>query len=117
MQTTKKDFERFKTEFLRWVDKFGLKEYEIWFYHENPKPISDGAIDSNEDGKYANVYYAKNIAKENMEQHSPEAIAKHEAIHLLLSRFDWLAKMRCIMSGDIREENEKLVRILEKVLK
>ena len=40
--------------------------------------------------------------------------AKHEALHLLIARLEDLAKRRYVTPGDINEECEGIVEILEK---
>ena len=35
--TTVKEFELFKTECLKWIDYFGLKDWKIDFLHEDTK--------------------------------------------------------------------------------
>ena len=115
MTTTKKDFERFKTEFLKWVDRFGLKGYRVNFRHKKLESFAE--IDINETAKATVVSFTTHIDEDcKFEFSTPEANAKHEAIHLLLYRLEYLGKCRHTQSDEFNEEAEKLVRILEKVL-
>jgi hypothetical protein len=113
-KTTRKDFEIFKKEFLRWVDKFGLKGYRLLFHHE---PLDDNYAEilTSEESKTAIISLNSKPSK-NAYYYKPQVHAKHEAIHLFLSRFQNLAGSRYLQSDDITEEVEKLVRILEKIL-
>ncbi len=117
MKTSKKDFARFKKEFLRWVGIFGLKDYRLVFRHLELKD-DFASININEEGKLAIVKLATGFEKESDDGWvSPEHHARHEAIHLLLNRFDYLARARVCSQSEITEENETITRILEKVLK
>ena len=115
MITTKKDFERFKAEFLRLMGKYSLNGYHVFFRHE-PLDGSYASIKVDQSGKSAVAYYSSKLHKDDAKHHNPEGSAKHEVIHLLLSRLSWLGSCRHIMQEDIWEEEEKLVRILEKAL-
>jgi hypothetical protein len=115
MITTKKDFERFKVEFLKWVDRFGLKGYEITFLH---KKLNDACAEvwANEKAKMASVTLSTKRGIEDCKNDTIEDYAKHEAIHLLLNRIRWLGECRFIDDAELPEEWEKLVRILEKII-
>lgn len=108
-KTTKADFEKFCKTALKYQQKFGLIEYEIYFVHG-----SDHQGECNVDimGKNATLYLGTeiNVAR------SVESIAKHEVLHLLLARFESLARHRFVNEDDIAEENEALVRKLEKLI-
>lgn len=115
-KTSKADFNKFKREFMYWVDVFGLKGYKIYFHHE-PLNSSYADIDTDEAGKLADVRYNSLLTDHKKKKSfGPESVAKHEAIHLLLSRLFYLGVQRYTASGEIANEEEKLVRILEKVL-
>ena len=116
MTTTKKEFETFKQEFIRWQNTFGLTQYRVCFEH---RFLSDAyaIIDINEPGKLATVVMCNKVTLDDKAGwKGPEIHAKHEAIHLLLHRLYWLGTTRCINCGDLEEEWESLVRRLEKVL-
>ncbi len=116
MRITKKDFERFKKEFLRWVEKLGLKDYRFTFYH---KMLNNdyAKIDINESGKNVCVFLTNQINKFDIEGwESPELHAKHEAIHVLLFKLEHLGRQRYVSPGEFDDESEALVRVLEKVL-
>lgn len=115
-KTTKAEFNRFKKEFKSWVEEFGLKGYRVEFSHE----ILNGSYAEtkvDEQGKVAKVSYGLELTKIDQEfTEGPESDAKHEAIHLLLHRIGFLGEQRWTASDEIRDEAEKLVTILEKVL-
>ncbi|KKN77220.1 hypothetical protein LCGC14_0361980 [marine sediment metagenome] len=115
-KTTKAEFNRFKKEFQYWVEKFGLKGYKVYFFHK----ALDGSYAEtkvNEQGKVATVTYGLELTKIDCEVgDGPEADAKHEAIHLLLHKIGFLGEQRWTASDEIRDEAERLVIVLEKVL-
>lgn len=117
MKTSKAYFKRFKKAFIFWQEKFGLTQYDICLYHMK---LDDGyaQIKINELNKTADVYLNLEIPDKCVPADSgPEGTAKHEAIHLLLNRIDWLGKSRIITETDIDEENEAIVNRLMGLLK
>ncbi len=116
-RTSKAEFKRFKKEFLFWMEKLSLKGYHPYFFHE-PLDGSYATITVNEPGKACNVSYTSELTGLDKEQsNGPEWSARHEAIHLLLSKIRFLGEERFTASDEIKNEDERIVRILEKVLK
>ena len=114
--TTEAQFNRFKKEFNHWIERFGLKGYQVYFFHKT----LDGSyaeVKVNETGKVATVTYGLEMSKIDRKcSEGPESDAKHEALHLLLHRICFLGEQRWTASDEIQDEAEKLVTILEKVL-
>jgi hypothetical protein len=108
-KTTKADFEKFKKTALKYQQKLGLIEYDIYFVHGSDH---QGECDVNIMGKAATLYLGDEV---NVVR-PVESIAKHEVLHLLLARFESLARHRFVNEDDIAEENEALVRKLEKLI-
>lgn len=116
MKVTKADFERFKKEFMRLVDVLGLKGYRYVFYQKRLNN-SYATLDINENGKSVCANLTNEIPKsEGQGWISPEAQAKHEAIHLLIFRLEYLGMQRYITPVEFDEGAEAIVRVLEKVL-
>ena len=116
MQTTKKEFEVFKEEFMRWIDKLGINEYRIDFFLD-PLDDSFAEITINHMGRAVKVALSDNISKRDRSAgHDIKSHAKHEALHLLIGRLCWLGEERHLSDGAIYEESEKLVRKLEDLL-
>ena len=115
MKTSKAYFERFKAEFLRLRDLFGLTQYRVTFYHVKMKD-SYAALYTEEKSKIANVSLTTVIVNPKVDE-GPEVHARHEAIHLLLSRLAWLGNCRFLTEDELDEEVEAIVTRLEKVLK
>ncbi len=114
-ETSKEEFERFKKEFLRWVEIFGLHGYKIYFYH---KPVKDSyaKIEVSESGKVADVYLNSELDDNAKKMWcGPEFDGRHEAIHFLLNRLCFVGSQRFVGCQEMDHEEERLVRILEKV--
>ena len=117
VKTSKKDFERFKKEFLRWVDIFGLKDWEINF---DRRFIEKGFAEcaTSLTGRIATITLTTELKNEvDIKCFNPEDSGKHEAIELLLAPLEINARYRYVSSDEIEEATHTIVRILEKVLK
>lgn len=114
MKTSKAYFERFKKEFLRWVDLLGLTQYRIIFTQEKLYDLYAQMI-IEEKGKLAKVSLSTVINVPSFDT-GPESHARHEVIHLLIHRLSWLGGCRYITDDDLGEECEAVVTRLEKVL-
>ena len=113
MKTSKADFSEFKKAFKEYVELFGLKMYTVYYYHEK----IDGAyagIEIDNSGMAAQVKLSTEVDKD---WDNSRNSAKHEAIHLLISNLGALAKSRFITPDQVYEENERIVAVLEKVIK
>ena len=114
MVTSKAYFEKFKAEFLRWRDLFGLTQYRVDFFHEKLEDSFANVI-VNELAKTAYVSLATEIDDDT--DGGAEDHGKHEAIHLLTNRLRYLGGCRYVNGSDLDEEWEAITRRLEKVLK
>ena len=115
MKTSKEDFKIFKDEFIKWQKKLGLQGYEIRF-EVTRDDANYASIAITEGSKTALVTFSKFIKERDKAWHDPKAHAKHERIQLLLHRLVYLGQQRYTNPGEINQEWEKLVIILEKVL-
>ena len=104
-------FETFQREFKKWQHEFGLSGYKVYFKHE---PIDDAFANITFDQlEYiATVRLNSTPGKDGDVKRS----AKHEAIHLLLARLNYIAIKRFIDSDVIDEEIESLVHKLEELI-
>ena len=83
MKTTKADFNAFKKSFIDWQNKLGLTQYDVCFEHAVLKSLY-AQITTNQMGKTATVRLNRDTGTGVVSK--PQDDAKHEAIHLLLSR-------------------------------
>lgn len=112
MRKSSNDFEIFKREFERYHKLLGLTGWQIFFEYE---PISD---------KFAQLKYVvgDGCATVTLNSQIPSNLAphkdvkrdaKHEALHLLLSRLAWYANQRCVTQEALDEAEEEIVVKLE----
>ena len=116
MRTTKKHFLIFRTECEKWIDMFGLKDWETTYVHE---PIKDLAkCTTSILARDLVFYFTTNWPKD--EPFSEEIIRRtafHEVVEGgLLGRLRILAKLRWVKEEEIDEEGHTVTRILENVL-
>ena len=115
IKTTKIQYEEFKKEFMRWIDRLGLHDWKIFFYHEKLDDVFAKIIYDNMNSAAA-VKFNSEVDEEDANFMQPKISAKHEAMHLLLARLNYLAGARYICSEDINTEEERIVNILTKVV-
>ena len=113
MTKPSKDFLAFQKEFLYWQQKMGCTGYKCYFKHE-PLENSFARIKINSEEMVATV--SLHNGPEEKEHKNVKRSAKHEAIHLMLSRLEDVAGRRHIRAGEIYESVEELVFKLEKLI-
>ena len=110
-----KDFALFKVEFQKWQKKFGLTGYKIKFCHA---PIDDAYayLDARVSAMVATVTLNSTNTILDYRDRSIKALAKHEAIHLLLSRANDVAYKRWASKDEMYESMEELTVRLEDLI-
>lgn len=117
-KTTDRDFELFKEHFRIYADMFGLRDWEIFFFHKK--------LDNAFACLSTNNYMRDRVASVTLttewsdctELTDAEIIrsAKHEAIELLVADICSLAEARFVTEDEIALARHSLVRRLEKNL-
>jgi hypothetical protein len=118
MKTTKKQFELFKHECQRLIERWGLHGWRVEFVHDKDDTDERASIGINLTGKAITFYFPVNWADEV--KPTDEIIiksARHEVIHLITARLRTLAIQRFTSSDEIYEANEEVARYIEKVIK
>jgi len=115
MKTSKKDFLEFKTEFLKWIDKFGLNDIHFNFIHDD---IPNYAQMSGEHSQKAYVvYFSKDFMDlKTIPKGYVKYIAYHEACECLLYRIRTIAIDREFNEDDLDSEIHMVINRLEKLL-
>lgn len=115
-KTTSKEYEAFKDEFEFWQDALGLNEYGVNFVVDD----LDGAyavISRDAQGCSATVRFCKFVPDNwKMDENEARLSGKHECLHLFLGRLWDLAHTRHTTEAEIDHEEERIVRVLEKIL-
>ena len=114
---TRKDFEKFKAEFMRCVDLLNLNDWNITFLFE----ILDdnlAQISTQSDEFLATVSLSSNTlkGKADVSSFNVKQIARHEVAHLFHARLRYTGKSRFVRPDDFYEEDERLSRVMEKIL-
>ena len=109
---TNKDFELFQKEFKKWQKLFGLTGYKLYFKHE-PLDGSFACISTKIGDMIATVKLNSALPDSEKPWKNIKQSAKHEAIHLLVSRLEMNGRYRYASEGEMYESTEELVVKLE----
>ena len=107
MKTTRKDFEAFKAEFLRWQKLLGLMDWRVRFHHEPLDKDTAACITPDIESRITGVYLGFVC------DHPVEEAARHEALELLVSDLADVAKQRYVRPDDVVENRHAIIRRLE----
>lgn len=110
-----KAFALFKAECRRWQEKLGLTDWRIDFVFE-PLPKDFADIECNLDGRVALCRLSSEVPACDLPFFDAARLAKHEVLHLATFRLYWLGAARHVLSSELEEEWESLVRRLEAIL-
>ena len=111
-KTSKKDFELFRSETLKWLKRFGLNDWFIEIEHETPERNDARAIclgcleDKHAFIKMDVEWDIKPTSK------SIKEAAFHEAAELLLMRFTILAGERFVSERELVEARHSVIQVL-----
>jgi hypothetical protein len=115
-ELTKEDYEKFKNEFMYWIDTYGLKGWEIHFLFDEDKENDYRAMVSRDlEGRLAIVSLTKKWKGCQPIDYNVRKCAYHEAGELLLSKINDLCRSRTVMAEQITEEIHNIIRTLESV--
>jgi hypothetical protein len=111
---TKKDFTEFQTECERWVDYFGMKDWEVCFDREDEECARASCL-ADYTGKIAMICLTN-------EWHNPpqkneiKKVAFHEVVELLLAPLRAVAVARFATEDEIEVADHYIVRVLENTI-
>ena len=111
-----KDFKLFTEEFKKWQAKFGLNGWRA-YYRYMPIDGLYARMSPNLISMTVSVDLNSRLPEESELFKDVKRSAKHEAIHLLLSRLEIYARNRYTNDTDITEAVEELVIKLEGLIK
>lgn len=118
MKLNNQHFNSFKAECEEWLDKFELNRWDV-VYTFKPMNGTEACADSQPSSYFADITLNKeltNIEKsENVDDYLKN-LAKHEVLHILISRFSGVAKMRYINERELDDEEEGIVNLLTKII-
>jgi hypothetical protein len=112
--STESDFGVFKEEFTKYQNLLGLTGYKVYFTYE---PMSDfGDITCQHTDMIAMVRLNSQVPEHDLPNVDVKRTAKHEAIHLLLMRLEYLAEERNIRHDEVVAACEEAVNKLGVVI-
>ena len=118
--TTEEDFQFFKSEALRFMELFGIKDWEVFFTHENEYPDDRAWVLFKANAHIARISLNKDWSRQDLiDQIKPELLSRaafHEVCHLFFSRIETLAESRYLQAEDIYSEIHRLIVSLEEIL-
>lgn len=117
MKTSKKHFELFKKTFLEWAHKLGFSHWDLYILHQNDGPTY-ARIFADPGNCLATLEFCQDW-EDGVRVLSDEQIklvAKHEAMHLLLSPVLHEARLRYTKPDAVEDREEEVVQKLEKLL-
>lgn len=119
MKTTKKQFEIFKEECEKWVDYFGLKNWQIYYRHVKVEDCRANCA-FNCVGGIATLTLNTDWNEMSDDFVNDDAVRKsafHEVCELLFGRINDMVGQRWgLIEADAEEEIHRLIRILENVI-
>ena len=116
MKTSKQDFEFFKKECEKWVDRFKLDDWKVVYDHEK---IGDAFAEThlNIDHHKVNIVFNTFNEDQIYNREDMAETAKHEVIHILLGNLTEYANSRFVLPTDIIKATEGLIQKLLKIIK
>jgi len=109
------DFELFQSEFKRWQKVFGLTGYKVYFKYE-PEEGYFATLSVDQGNMVATVTLNSELPDKDKPFKDIKRTAKHEAIHLLVSRLEKNGRYRYTSESEIYEATEELVNRLEDLI-
>ena len=116
MKTPKEDYQKFVKECKRLQVKLGLIDWRLDFFHSSDHPDSYASIGMDLESSIAAVHFNTEI-EEELNLYSPKRHAQHEMAHLLIGRLSEMAKARYITEEVIDTEVERIVHVLQELIK
>lgn len=118
MRTTKADFALFCKECQRWIDKFGLKQWDVIFDHEPDNEDFCGSCVADHNAHFA--YITLGYLSDDDPRPKTELIkttALHEVLELLIQEYRRLMLDREYTSGEEERLRHCLIQTLINVIR
>jgi hypothetical protein len=120
MKTTKKDFDLFCDEATKWLGRFGLLDWDIYFKHtalgEDQRATANWSLGACSGVLSLNTNWTMDGAADTKNEEEICKIAFHEVCHVLLARFQSLAECRFIGDHEIDIEVHRLISVFQHVI-
>ncbi len=115
MKTTEENFNFFKKCCQKWINQFELNSWDIDYSH-NPDKNSISSLRANISSYIARINLSTTWDTTPLDRAHLDMLAKHEVIHLLISRSMSCGKARYLTSDEIEEAEEELTNKLVNII-
>ena len=116
-KTTVWHFEMFKKEAKKWIQFFGMLDWEVMFEHADAGPDTNVAWHSADiDARCLAIGLSTDWKNWPLTIHEVKKSAFHEVIEARFSRLRDLANRRVVAQCDINEEVHAIVQLLTNVI-
>lgn len=115
MGNSTQQFKIFKKECERMIERLGLKDWDISIVEDELEAPEDDAAETFMDhqGRIAKICWNS----KNDKKIDPVIIARHECAHILIEPLAYIAEERYTTKQEIDNILEKIVTVLEKIIK
>jgi hypothetical protein len=114
MKTTKKDFEKFKTSFIKWIKKLGLADIHFNFIHTEIESYAQVVGDHNQ--KCYVAMLSTHFDMDKLPKGFLNYLGYHEACECLLYRLRTVAMNREFNQNELDSEVHTVINRLERML-
>jgi len=114
MKTTKKDFEMFKKECQKWIDILGLKDWHIWYEHEQTDENCIAQYAEDPQARSLTIWFTTGLHSP-LTEHDIKSTAFHEIMEVYMVDLRRMA-LESNSFKSVDEAMHKVVRMLENVL-
>ncbi len=92
MRTEKQNFELFKKECNKWITRFGLIDWHVSYFLDNPQEESDyyAFCETDVPSKHASIYLCPDWLDEDTKEEQVRILALHEVCELFLADYESL---------------------------
>ena len=112
-----KDFQLFKKECNKWIDKLGLGDWDVLYSFESV-PESAGSTEVGYEGCWAIITLSPDYPNDDMLDKNPhiKKVALHECLELLLATLNILGKSRIFDEAEFNHERHRVINSLMRIL-
>ena len=112
-KTSKEDFAYFQKRCKVYIDALGLKDFKIYYTHDNSLTTSYAHITPDVEAGMATVGLTIDWEHQKVTKAQLDYCAKHEVLHLLLADLVNVGKLRQSTTEDFTRAQHAIIRRLE----
>ena len=113
MKTSTRHFEIFKKECAKWIDFFGLKDWDILYAHNDSRPDSCANVTYNLSAKNVVIRLTKTWGEQPITVKRIKRSAFHEVCEVMIARLVICSAARFLNKDEIEEASHDIIRRLE----